>query len=153
MQVETYTDRYYLDVVKIVENFYKEAIGEYDEFFDPDAVIEAIKKLKEHNSENAFLLIVNGSCEGLLAGMEFQSMTSGKRIFQEIIWYVNESFRSRGVALLNKVQEILKSRGISIMIMAVLENSKTEKLKALYAKMGFKPVEVHYVKVLSNGLC
>lgn len=147
-RVETYSDQYFADVVQLVENFHKEAVGEYDELFDPHALIETIKSMKEPNGHNAFLLIVNNSCQGILAGAEYKSLLNNKRIFQEIIWYVNAPFRRYGVYLLNEVQKTLKLNGIGIMIMAVLENSKTEKIKSLYDRLGFKPMEVHYVRTL-----
>ena len=149
--VETYTDRYFLDIVKLVENFHKESLGEYDEIFDPHALIQTIQAMKDTQAQNAFLLVVNGSCQGILAGAEYKSMMNGKRIFQEIIWYVNVPFRRYGVALLKHAQNILKSNGISIMIMAVMENSKTEKIKSFYERLGFKPMEVHFMKDISNG--
>jgi|GEM_PF-2770336 len=148
IRIETYSDRYYLDIVRLVENFHKESVGEYTGLFDPNALIETIKNLKNENSQNAFLLILDESCEGILAGVEFKAMTSEKRIFQEIIWYVNKPFRRYGVSLITKVQELLKLRGIGIMIMAVMENSKTEKLKSFYERLGFKPMETHFVKDL-----
>ena len=148
MHIETYTDQYYLDVVKIAQNFHTESIKEYDDAFDPDAVIDMILKLKDNQAENAFLLIIDGRCQGMLAGIEAPSLINKKRIFQELIWYVNEPFRRYGVVMLNKVREILKERGFETMVMAVLENSKTEKIKRLYESMGFRPFEVHYIGAL-----
>lgn len=148
MKVETYSDRFFLDVVKLVENFHLEALGEYEDLLDPDVVIEAIKTHKDTNASNAFLLIIDDVCQGILFGTRFKSMTSGQQIFQEIIWYVNEPYRRYGIRLLKEVQKILKSNGVSIMIMAVLENSKTEKLKSFYERVGFKPMETHYIRSL-----
>jgi len=145
VRVETYSDRYFLDVVKLVENFHHEAVGEYDDLLDPDSVIETIKS-SDH--ENAFLLTIEGACQGILFGVTFKSLINGGTVFQEIIWYVNEPFRRYGVRLLHEVEKLLKSRGVSIMIMAVLENSKTEKLKSFYELLGFKKMETHYVRSL-----
>jgi len=148
MRVETYSDRYYLDVVKLIHNFHDEAVGEYVGEFDPEAVIKTIVGLKENNAQNAFLMIVGESCEGIIAGLESHCMVNGRKMYQELIWYVNEPFRSRGVKLLKIVEERLKLNGFSIMIMAVLENSKTEKLKAFYEKVGYRKMETHYVREL-----
>ena len=145
MRIETYSDRWFLDVVKLIENFHAEAIGEYDDFFSSDAAIETIKTA-DHS--NAFLLIIDEVCQGILYGVNIISPTSGKKIFQEVIWYVNEPFRKYGVRLLREVEKILKSKGVSIMIMAVLENSKTAKLKSFYERLGFKPMETHFVRSL-----
>ena len=148
MIIENYSDLYYLDVLKLVDNFHKEAINEYDDVFDAHSVINTIVGFNGKNSHNAFLLIINGSCQGLLAGIDYQSMTSGRSVFQEVIWYVNKSFRRYGLRLLNEAEKRLKERGVSIMIMAVLENSKTQKIKKLYDRLGYKPMEVHYVRNL-----
>ena len=145
MRVEQYSDTHFLDVVKLVENFHKEAVGEYDAELNVDTLIDTIKS---GDPSNAFLLIVDEHCEGILYGVRFKSMTSGKDIFQEIIWYVNKPFRRYGVKLLRETEKLLKSNGVSIMIMAVLENSKTVKIKSFYERLGFKPMETHYVRSL-----
>lgn len=148
MIIETYTDKYYDDVVEIVKNFYTEAIQYYDIGLDVEVLAETIATLKQTDKGNAFLMIVDGKCQGLLAGVEAPSMLNTKRIFQEVIWYVNETYRMHGITLLKKVEAILRTQGFNKMIMAVLECSKTDKLKAFYEKMGFKKFETHYLKEL-----
>lgn len=148
LKIETYQDRYSGDLLKLAENFHKESIGEYDAMFDPEAVIKTIEANKATNAENCFLLVINGVCQGVLFGVSFNSMTSGEPIFQEIIWYVNEPFRRYGIKLLKEAEKRLKLRNIKIIIMAVMENSKTEKLKAFYTRLGFRPMETHFVRNL-----
>jgi len=145
MTVEPYSDKYFGDILKIVENFHKEAVCEYGESFDVEVLAETIRNA---DTQNAFLMIVDGSCQGLIYGSRWQSPMSGKVIFQETIWYVNESFRRYGISLLREVEKLLKSQGVNIMIMAVLENSKTEKIKTFYERLGFKPMETHYMRSL-----
>ena len=147
MRVETYTDRYFLDVVKLVENFHKEAVSEYDGVFDPNAVIETIK---EADKSTLFLMIVDEVAQGIIYGKCFKSFLNDGQVFQEIIWYVNKPYRSRGVKLLREAEKMLKDIGVSTMIMAVLENSKTEKLKRFYERIGYKPMETHYVRNLTS---
>lgn len=145
MKVENYSDKYFLDVVKLVQNFHAEAVSEYDADFDPNVIIETIQNA---DPQNGFLLIVDGKCEGLLYGTRFKSSINGSFIFQEVIWYVNPAFRSHGVHLLNEVTRILKLQDVNVMIMAVLENSKAVKLKRFYERLGFKPMETHYMRTL-----
>jgi len=145
MRVEMYSDNYFLDVMKLVENFHKEAVGEYDDLLDPNSLIETIKS---SDKRNAFLLIIDDVCQGIIFGARFKSPINGKHIFQEIIWYVNEPFRRYGIALLKEAEKLLQMDGVSIMIMAVLENSKTEKLKSFYERLGFKKMETHYVRAI-----
>lgn len=148
ISVETYTEKHFLDVVHLVESFHVEAAGEYLGLFSPDTLIEHIKREAETNSQNAFLLLVDGSAKGILAGVRQMAPTSGQVIFQEMIWYVEPAFRRNGLRLLKEVEKMLKSQGVSIMIMAVLENSKTEKLKDFYARVGYKPMETHFMRSL-----
>lgn len=145
MTVEPYSDRYFLDVVKLIENFHKEAVCEYDNMLDPDALIETIKA---QAGVGTFLMIVDGVCQGVLSGYIMKSPLNNRLIFQEVIWYVNKDHRGSGLKLLKEVENSLKLSNVGIMIMAVLENSKTEKLKALYEKMGYKKMETHYVRSL-----
>ena len=143
MRIEHYSERYLNDVVRIVDNFHKEAVGEYDDIFEPETLIETIKI---SDASCSFLMIEDEKCEGILFGASFKSLINGKHIFQEIIWYVNEPFRRHGIKLLREAEKMLKSQGISIIIMAVLENSKTEKLKSFYHRLGYKPMETHFVR-------
>lgn len=148
MRVETYSDLYFLDVVNLVRQFHTEAVGEYDPGFNADALIETIKSEGAANPGNCFLMIVDGTCQGILYGARLKSVVSGKEMFQEVIWYVNETHRRHGVRLLREVENTLQSQGVSIMIMAVLENSKTEKLKDFYERIGYKKIETHYSRIL-----
>ena len=152
MRVENYSDKYLQDVMRLVESFHKEAVGEYEGAFDPNTLIETIKREREVNSGNCFLMIVEkdgqDSCEGILFGVRFKSPISTQVIFQEMIWYVSQEFRSRGVKLLGEVEKVLQFQGVGSIIMAVLHNSKTEKLKSLYEKMGYQAIETHYLRKL-----
>lgn len=145
MRVETYTDQHFASVAHLIHEFHKEAVGEYDREFNLDAVIETIKT---GIPGDCFLLILDGVCVGLLYGSRLRSPVNGKVIFQETMWYVEKNYRRYGVKLLNEVEKMLKSEGVSIMIMAVLENSKTEKLKKYYERIGYRAIETHYMRAL-----
>lgn len=145
MRVETYSDKHFLDVVRLIQDFHRDAVGEYDKVFDLDTVIETIKT---GSQQDCFLLTNDGKCLGLLYGMRIKSPLNGGIIFQEIMWYVDQRYRGVGLKLLYEVENLLKSQGVSIIIMAVLENSKTEKLKEFYERVGYKKVETHYMREL-----
>lgn len=148
MIIETYTDKYYADIVELIDGFYKEAIQYYDVGLDKNRLMETISKLKATQAGNAFLMIIDGKCQGILAGIEGPSMLNTKRIFQELIWYVHEPFRRYGIVLLHKVEKMLKLQGFNTIIMTVLEASKPEKIKKFYERMGFKHFETHYIRSL-----
>ena len=148
ISVENYSDEYRDAVLGIVQRFHAEALSEYQPEFDAEAVLGMITKLAPDNSSNAFLLIVDGQCVGLLAGVESPAMFAKGRIFQELIWYVDERFRRYGVQLFKKVKNMLHDNGFAFMIMAVLENSKCEKIQRFYKALGFKPMESHWVRAI-----
>ena len=143
MRIESYSEKWLPDVTCLVERFHAEAVGEYEGMLDKAQILKTIQSA---DHDNAFLLIINEKAEGILYGTTFMSMTSNKNIFQEIMWYVNQPFRQYGIRLLRDVEKLLKSKGVNTMIMAVLENSKTEKLKRFYGRMGFKKMEEHWIK-------
>lgn len=142
MNVEPYHDKHFLSVVELIKSFHEEAVKEYDHSIELDALVKTIEAQKK----NAFVLTVQDVCVGVLSGHIIPSMLNSGLIFQETIWYVDEKFRSNGIKFLNEVKKFLKLRGVNIMIMVALENSKSEKLKRFYEHAGFKPLERHYVR-------
>ena len=145
--VEPYSDKHFLDIVKLVESFHAEAVGEYDGF-DADTLIETIKGQAATSTGNCFLLVDDFGCHGILFGVRFKSLISEKIIFQELIWYVKKEYRRSGISLLRFAENRLKESGVNSIIMAVLENSKTDKLKDFYGRLGYKPMETHFIKEL-----
>jgi GNAT superfamily N-acetyltransferase len=144
ISVEAYDPKYNDDIRELVTEFYEEALKEYNATYSPESVDACI----EQCAENIILLINNGKCEGILAGTEAKNPISGERVFQEIIWYVSKKHRHFGVTLLKKAEAILKERGFTGIVMACLHNSKTEKLFTFYRKMGFVPIETHFIRGL-----
>ncbi len=144
MTIERYADKHYEDILTLVNNFYEEALKSYDTGIDLATIQSAIQKLKD----DAFLLIVDGKCEGVLAGIVTQTPLNPKPVYQEVIWYVNEPFRRYGVAMLKEAQRILKDRGFGSIVMVCLHNSKTEKLFNFYQRIGFIPMETHFIRSL-----
>lgn len=144
----SYSDEYLYDVVRLVEEFHKEVLSGYDEMFSPEWVIDLIKREAESNSRNAYLYVQDGVCRGILFGLPVRSRFNDKLMFQEIIWYMDKAFRSGGVKLLRHAEKDLKDRGFSIMIMAVMENSMTDKIKQFYEALGYRPMETSYMRTL-----
>jgi flagellar motor component MotA len=145
MTIEKYSDKYYADVIAVITNFYNEAAKEYD---IGGVNLEVLKSEIIRYSPNSFLLIIDGKCEGVFAGVEVSSLLNKSKIYQEIVWYVNEKYRKCGVFMLHNAMNTLKKEGFTSLIMACLHNSKTEKLFRLYEQMGFKAIETHFQKEL-----
>ena len=145
MRVQRYSDIHFLDLVRIVEKFHKEYLSDRFTPCEPDVIVDTIK---EH-CENTFLLISQDEkCVGVLAGVKIQSKFNGEIFFQEIIWYVEKPFGRYGFMLIREVEKFLKSTGVSTMIMSVLERSKSDKIKRIYSKLGYKLEETHFMRTL-----
>lgn len=137
----------YQEALELVRNFHKEALSEYALRIDESSLVSFFDKCVEQS----FLLIDESTnkCEGLIAGQEIKNFISGERFFQETIWYVNEHYRKYGIKLFLEAQEILRQEGFSAIVMVALANSKTDKLFRLYERLGFVPIEHHFIRRLN----
>jgi GNAT superfamily N-acetyltransferase len=144
ISIEQHDPKYNDDIRRLVTEFYEEALKEYNTSYSPETIDQCI----EQYASGMLLLVNNGKCEGILAGAEVQNPVTGEKVFQEVIWYVNKKFRHFGVTLLKKAEAILKERGYKGIIMACMHNSKTEKLFTFYRRMGFVPLETHFLRRL-----
>jgi len=146
MRIERGSKERYNDALDLVRSFHREALSDYAVKIDEKNLLEFFDKCVNQS----FLLIdeKTNKCEGLIAGQEVKNPVSGEKFFQESIWYVNEPFRSYGVGLFHKAQELLREEGYKAIIMVCLANSKTEKLIKLYERMGFVPMEYHFIRRL-----
>ncbi len=144
MLVETYTEKRREEVIRLIKEFYVESLKEYGQVFEEDALQETIEKNREHS----FLLIVDGVCQGLIAGNEVKTPYSSEKVFHEMIWFVSKSHRLKGVFLLNRTLETLKRDGFTSIIMTLMHNSGAQKMQKLYHRLGFMPFETHFIKKL-----
>lgn len=144
MIIERFKPERWQDVVDIVRNFHEESLKEYEQAFDINVLNATIDRLKDQ----AFLLIVDNKCEGLIAGQVVTPPFSTDKIYQEMIWFVNKEHRQHGVHLLNKALELLKADGFKAMVLCCMANSKTDKVTKLYERMGFMPFEQHFMRSL-----
>ena len=144
LKVETYSEKYFSDVVRLIEKFHAKYLTDYYGSPSKDVITETIINFKDLT----FLLLDRDKCVGVLAGVEIKSKLNDERFFQEIIWYVEKPYGRFGFYLIKKVKIMLKSLWFSHIIMSVLESMKSKRIEAIYNKLGFKPMETHYVRTL-----
>lgn len=141
MVISKYYERYHQDIIDLVKSFHNEAIAEYGLSLDFDVLSKTINDVKR----GAYLLIANNKCEGVLAGREVKMPTGPDRVWHEVIWYVNKNYRKYGVYLLKHARRELKEEGFSAMVMICMETEKKSKLFNLYNRLGFRPMEHHFI--------
>ena len=141
MVIERYTDKYANDVKRLVKDFHAESLDEYGMTYNDQALADTIDALKYQ----AFLLIVDGKCEGMLAGKEVRTPTSDEKIWHEVVWYVSKVARRHGLKLLNVAKQVLKAEGFKAIVMVYMHNSKSDKLHKLYTRLGYTPMETNFI--------
>lgn len=141
MEVERYAEKYKSDIAWLIQCFQNESLKEYGVEIDSTVLLNEIDKLRDQ----FFLLIIDGKCEGMIAGKEVKTPLNPIPIWYEVIWYVSEKYRKYGVRLLKHARKILKEEGYKQMVMVCMHNSKALKLFKLYNKMGYKTMEHHFI--------
>ena len=86
---------------------------------------------------------------GLIAGVIVPSLTDNKPALQEVIWYVDKRFRSHGRKLMDAFEQEAARRGLTRVLMALMENSMSERLDAFYRRCGYRRFEVQYIKEIT----
>ncbi len=142
--ITKYSDIYFLDLVRLVEKFHKDYLSDRFHPCDVDVVINTIKE----NSDDTFLLIKDSKCVGVIAGVRIKSKFNNEIFFQEIMWHIQKPYGRYAVSFIREVEKILKSSGVSTIIMSVLERPKNQKIKRVYSKMGYMLEEAHYMRAL-----
>lgn len=144
MTIIPYEPKYHDDVVSIVKNFYNEALSEFSQEIDLNSLEATIENLKK----DSFLLIMDDKCVGLIAGQVTTNPLNNNKVFQELIWFTHKDYRRYGIMMLNEVEKRLKESGITQIVMALIHNSKANQLAKFYEKIGFRPMETHFIKNL-----
>lgn len=144
MTIVGYDEKYKDDVIQVIHNFYTEALSEYSSAIDESVLLKTIDQYRG----GIFLLIINDKCEGVFAGATTTSPINSDKVLQELVWFVNKPHRLSGVFFLRQVEAELKRRGYAQLVMALMANSKAEKIASLYGRMKFKLFESHYIKNL-----
>lgn len=139
--IQRYADEYHDDVLRLINEFKDESLHEYGITFNDQALESAIEELKG----SAFIVIIDGHAQGVLAGREVHAAGTSDRVWHEVIWFVSKPHRKYGLKLLNHATEELKADGFSAIVMVYMHNSKSHELYDLYTRLGLKPMETNFI--------
>jgi len=134
----------FLPVIGLIDEFYTESIEEFGSEIDTDFLAGVFTKLRD----SSFVAIKDGKVVGLLAGQVVMDMLSGAETYAEIMWFVLKEHRSCGARLLKFVEDWVKEKGMKRMMMVHMCNGKEDQLREFYKRLGYRPMEVHYIKEL-----
>uniref|UniRef100_A0A6M3L0A6 Putative acetyltransferase n=1 Tax=viral metagenome TaxID=1070528 RepID=A0A6M3L0A6_9ZZZZ len=141
MRIERYSEQHDEDIRRLVREFQDESLAEYGMTFNEEALTRTIDEIKHWG----FLLVVDGKCQGLLAGREVRTPQGDDKCWHEVIWFVNKDYRKYGLRLLEAGKAILKAEGFTSIVMVYMHNSKSDKLHRLYTRLGYKPMETNFI--------
>jgi GNAT superfamily N-acetyltransferase len=95
-----------------------------------------------------FALVDDGRIVGTLGGVMYPETYSDELIAQEFFWFCQSEHRGQGLKLYRAFEQWARKGGCSQVRMAHLSDSMPEKLKRVYARLGFEEVETSYAKRL-----
>lgn len=134
-------------VMPLVFAFHKETLQPFGMGFNISSVEQIIKLFAENHIG---LVVEDGeSLIGVIGGAIAPSFTDFKqKIFNEVIWYILPEFRggSTGVKLLKLVEDYCRNIGVNKIVMVGMFNNDIDRLANFYNKMGYKELEIHFVK-------
>jgi GNAT superfamily N-acetyltransferase len=87
---------------------------------------------------------------GLVACSEVEDHFLFKDTGQEMVWWVRDGYRNTKVGhqLFKSLEDWAKARGLKRLLTAHYHNEHTDKMRKLYDRHGYKPVEYNYIKEL-----
>ena len=148
IKIEHYDDRYLDDIICLIRKFHVSFYQGFDRELNLEDVRESIFEYRGENSKNAFLLVADGKCVGILSGLEIISRGNKKRLFSENFWFIDEPYGKYVHWFLSRVEKMLKDYGFDIIVMAVLYSEKEARIKRMYEIRGYSHLETHYMKTL-----
>jgi len=144
IEIRRMHDRDFEGGVILVTEFVDEALYEYGAQLD----LEQIKATHKQVKKDSFVVVDGDKVVGILLGRVVKDFCSNTPLYEEILWYMNVNYRRYGMRLFKYVQQWCIIHGIKRMTMCCMHNSKTEKLFALYKKLGFREMETRFIKLL-----
>jgi GNAT superfamily N-acetyltransferase len=137
-----YSNDYKEEVTGLISEFFSQSLTDSGLNMDDGAIERIAPNLI------TFLLLEEGRVIGLIGGTVSEQPLSVSLFFQELVWYVSENHRSKGVKLLKHLEEWCISEGIDQIVMAGMHNSQGERLGKFYERNGYSSIETHYLKNL-----
>ena len=142
MEIRPLVKEDYPGAVGLIAEFAEEAFSEYGTYLE----LEKLQQTFDSGFETSFGAFIDGKMVGVFGGRIVDDLCSGAPVYHEMIWFVNKDHRTQGMKLFRHAMRWCKEQGITRMLMIALHNSKTDVLFKLYERLGFKPMETHFIK-------
>lgn len=128
----------------LAKQFYSDS--RYLQDFSIEIFVENWKKIIAGDIGVIFIIVESDKIVGILGGMKYPDINSGRLVATELFWYVDKEHRGRGGELLRLFEGWAKGMGCKKIIMVHMADLMPDKLKTIYKRKGYTEMEVHYVK-------
>ena len=106
-------------------------------------------KVKEVVLDNySYGLFDNDKFVGILCGQINESFLGYESIYQVMLWYVADGYNVSGLYFFKYVERALKKVGVKKVVMSHAALEDNSRMQLLYNKLGYRPIEVQYIKEL-----
>jgi GNAT superfamily N-acetyltransferase len=129
-------------VLELLKDFHKESMDKYNILCDDKIANDFMDKCVD----TSFVLEIENKIVGILGGMITNYPLNNEKMYYEWVWYVDPKYRLHGVSLFHYLEDYCKDKGIKKIGMALMANSKAEKLEKFYKRLGFELLEKHFIK-------
>lgn len=126
----------------LAEHFYAE--GNIPGTFDRESFIPIWRNFINQGFANVLIAEDHEAVVGTIGGFFLTDPMSGDFVCNEAWWFVHPEFRTVGVRLLRRWITLAKEAGCARLTMVHLCDSASERIGALYQRLGMKPLEHHY---------
>lgn len=116
--------------------------------YNPDIFTNNWKALVDMKMGIILGLFIDGVARGFLGMIVMDDINDGNKTCQEAFWYVHPDHRGSGLRLLLAAEKMAKELSCKKMTMVHLLNPAGEKLSRIFTRMGYRPIETHYVREL-----
>jgi GNAT superfamily N-acetyltransferase len=110
----------------------------------PEKLADTVLSIVTNPDGVVFVSESGDQVTGMIAMLAFDHPYSGTRTASEAVWWVDPEHRGVGLRLLRAAEDWAKENGAKVMQMV----APTEEIGALYARLGFKPIETSYQRSL-----
>lgn len=101
--------------------------------------------------DTTWLLMLDNEPIGLFFGHEQDNPINGQPVFQERLLYVLPKHRRYSLWFLKEMIKILKKEGFRMLIVGAIFNENLMNTMLMYHSLGFKDLEIHFFKDLTEG--
>jgi len=135
-------------VLELLKEFHAESLDAYKLYLNEQVTTLLMEKFYA----TSLVLDIQGKIVGVLGGMVTTYPLNQELIYQELVWFVSKRYRMYGISLFNSLEDYCRKNNIKKIGVALMANSKADKLERFYQLMGYEYLEKHFIKNLAGGL-